>query len=141
MTKRRKTLARGSLATLLAAAALLLSGCWAQVKYGPGYLFLDVKQPISDNLIWGCTVDHGSGDARANCVLDNLNALCRWRVPEGLTAYQCYGVTDRIHVASMGDAIEGVLGPNSRCLSGRIDPDRPYQPGPTQWMAIPNNDC
>jgi hypothetical protein len=115
--KRRKTLRNAGLATVLAAAALLLTGCWATVtNFGNGVKDIVVTKDMSAQVIWQCTVDHGTGIPRARCALDTFRALCHGIPVKGIGQDECDRLGSWVHQGEMDQAIQQVLGPDQDCL-------------------------
>ncbi len=115
--KRRRAIRAGLASSLLVAAALLLSGCWANVvNWGDGTRNITLTQDISNRIIFSCTAEHGTGAARAFCALDTVKALCQGIHIKGVSDSDC------IHISSYGDwqdmehAIVNVTGSDD-CLS------------------------
>jgi hypothetical protein len=115
--KRVRKLRLAGIATLLVGAMLALSGCWANVvNWGDGTRNITLTQAISNQIIWGCTRDHGTGAPRAFCALDTVKALCQGKPIRGVSDSDC------IHISSYGDwqdmehAIVNVTGSDD-CLS------------------------
>ncbi len=101
----------------LVTAALSLSGCFVVYNWGDGTRNITVPPAISDQIIWNCTSEHGTGAARAFCALDSIHALCYAKPDPGVSQSDCN------HISSYGDwkdmehAIVEVTGPNEDCLS------------------------
>jgi hypothetical protein len=108
--KRRKTLRNAGLATMLAAAALTMSGCWATlVDYGSGDRDIVLKRSMTDAIIWNCTVEHGTGSDRAFCALNTVGSLCFAFPIKGISANDCY-IMENEPWEEMDGAIRQVLG-------------------------------
>ncbi|MEK6252267.1 MAG: hypothetical protein AABM43_10045 [Actinomycetota bacterium] len=132
--KRRKMLGKAGVVALLAAAALVLSGCWATVyNFSDGTRNITLTKDFSGRLISSCTAQEGTGAARAFCVLDRINGVCRAIPIKGVTE------TDCVLLASYGDweeldrAIQDVIGPGSHydCLAYNETKD-----GHNAWGAV-----
>ena len=114
--KRHKTLRNAGLATMVAATALLLSGCrWATVvDYGGGTKTIAATQYITNNVIWDCTATKGTGSGRAFCVTDTLSSLCLGIPTPGVSSTECYEMKS-VAWQDTDQAIRNVLGPDD-CL-------------------------
>jgi hypothetical protein len=114
--KRHKTLRNAGIATVLAGAALALTGCWANVvNYGNGYRDITVTRDMSANIIWNCTVSDGTGQPRALCALRTVGALCSGIPIKDISSSDCVRLESSEHWQYMDSAIQGVLGPHD-CL-------------------------
>jgi hypothetical protein len=119
--KRRKTLRNAGMATVLAAAVLLLSGCWANVvDTGNGNRFITVTKDMSAQIIWTCTAKYGSGSDRAFCALEDVGALCFAFPIKGISANDCYRAENG-DWEEMEAAIKQVIGPDD-CLTFHENP-------------------
>jgi hypothetical protein len=131
--KRRKTLRNAGLATVLAAAALLLSGCLVVYDNGDGTRNITVPPAISDQIIWDCTVKHGTGAPRAFCALDTIHAICSGIKIKGISESDCNHISSYGDWQDMEQAIVDVTR-NYDCLSfDWLDGTYPDD----YWYAIP----
>jgi hypothetical protein len=114
---RRKLIRRTGLAGLLVGAALVLSGCWANVhNWGDGTRNITLTEAISARIVWACS-DHGTtGAARAFCALDTVHALCLGKPIRGVSESDCNHISSYGDWQSMDLAIQHVIG-NDECMS------------------------
>jgi hypothetical protein len=132
--KRRKMLGKAGVVALLAAAALVLSGCWATVyNFGGGQRNITLTKDFSRRLISSCTDAVGTGPARDFCVLDRINGVCRAIPIHGVTETDCVLLSSYGRWEEMDQAIRDVIGPND-CLSFFEDPD----PNNDFWGSSPS---
>lgn len=112
-----KWIRRLGLLVCLGAAAVILPGCFVVHNWGDGTRNITIPPAISDQMIWDCTSQKGTGAPRAFCVLDDVHALCLAKPDKGVSPSDCN------HISSYGDwqdmehAIVEVTGPNEDCLS------------------------
>jgi hypothetical protein len=118
---------------LLVAAALLLSGCWANVyNFGGGQRSITLTKDISAQIIWNCTAKKGTGAPRAFCALDTVNALCRAFPIKGVSDDDCVLLASYGDWRDMDHAIQEVVGPGADCLIYYENPD----PNDNFWGSI-----
>jgi hypothetical protein len=130
-TKGAKTLRISGVATLVIAAAVVLSGCaWNTVRVTAGFdgqhtwrnFEATLTQGTTNDAIWNCTRFYGSNRSGvAGCVLDVVDGLCHSTESEFYGSL-CTQATDRAEQThKMLAAIYapvGVLG-NTECLAYR----------------------
>jgi len=116
--KRRRAIRTGFAASLLVAAALLLSGCWANVyNFRTGDRDITLTKDFSHRLIWSCTDAVGAGSpARDFCVLDRINGVCRTFPEKGITENDCLLLADYTDWQHLDSAIHHVIAA-SDCLT------------------------
>jgi hypothetical protein len=124
--KRRKVVRTG-IVTMLAAAALVITGCdFTNVRHEGGYTYVAIKRSASDQLIFHCTGNPGQGRTRAGCVLDSIWGLCnRWE-QDGFPPWDCANATnwrpyDPYKLIDVELAIQAVTGPYADCLAVAIE--------------------
>ncbi len=116
--KRRKMLGKAGVVALLAAAALVLSGCYANVyNFGGGDRSITITQAMSDSIIWNCSVKKGTGQPRADCALDTVRNLCLAFPIKGIGEVDCTLMGNYGDWQDMNQAILDVIGPTYDCLS------------------------
>jgi hypothetical protein len=122
--KRRRKLRMAMLAALVAAAALVISGChWARVTNTPLGVSTMIKPQNTADIIWACTSQHPSNTtARAMCALDVVWLSCNTHPINGFGRADCRYATEHYDdmVYSMRSAIQHVLGPDD-CLEFWFD--------------------
>ncbi len=119
LTSRREVRV-GLVASLLVAATLVLSGCWANIyKFPDGDRYITLTKDFSGRLITTCTADKGTGSARAFCVLDRINGVC-FHIPEtGITTTDCTELANYGDWEELDTAIKDIVAPGSHyeCLA------------------------
>jgi hypothetical protein len=114
----RRAVRVGLIASLLIAATLVLSGCWANVyNFGDGDRSITITQAMSDSIIWNCTVEKGTGEPRAFCALDTVRELCNAFPVKGVSEVDCPLLGNYGDWQDMNQAILDVIGPTYDCLS------------------------
>jgi hypothetical protein len=114
----RRVVRVGLVASLLVAATLVLSGCWANVQnWGDGTRNITLTENISAQIIWNCTANHGTGAPRAFCALDTVHALCVGKPIKGISESDCNHISSYGDWQDMEQAIVNVTGPRDDCLS------------------------
>jgi hypothetical protein len=101
----RKTLRGAGVLAVLACSALLISGCvWAtEVHHARNPdKWMVLKPSISDRIVFNCTRDFGSGQARGSCASRVVVALCDGAPVGGLTDHQC-------RTGDSADVLEGSI--------------------------------
>jgi hypothetical protein len=133
----RKTVRLGLITSLLVAATLLLSGCWANVyNAGGGERNITLTKDTSNTIIFNCTKSKGTGAARAFCALDTINSLCRGAPPKGVTDDDCVLMASYGGWQDLDISIRQVIGPGSDCLSYFEHSD----PGDNFWGNLPSGE-
>jgi len=115
--KRRKMLAKAGVGALLIAAALALSGCWANVyNLGGGARDITLTSDFTRRLVTTCGDEYGNGSARDYCVLDRINGVC-FHIPEkGITTTDCVELSNHGDWEDMDFAINNVIA-TTDCLT------------------------
>jgi hypothetical protein len=115
--KRRKTLGKAGVVALLIAAALALSGCWANVyNFSDGTRNITLTSDFTRRLVTTCGDEHGNGSARDFCVLDKINGVCFHFPEKGVTTTDCVELSNYGDWEDMDTAINNVIG-TTDCLS------------------------
>jgi hypothetical protein len=144
--RRRKVLRRAGIATMLAAAGLVISGCdFTNVRDNPPYKDVAIKRSASDQLIFHCTGrQQSTGQPRSTCVLDAIGAFCnKWEQP-GFTNVDCALVANwrpshPYRLLDVEYAIQAVTGPFADCLAVHYDTRDPY--GSADWHGASGGFC
>ncbi len=103
-------------ASLLVAATLALSGCWANVyNIGGGARSITLTKDFSRRLISSCTDAVGTGSARDFCALDRINGVCRTFPVKGVTEDDCVALANYANWEQLDSAIKLASGGNG-CL-------------------------
>lgn len=88
---------------------------------GPTYTTVVLKKGVSDQFIWTCTANHGTGSARAICALDSVRWSCNAQPLPGFYPWICAGATEHRLWFEMLGAFQEVF-QNGGCLAVSINP-------------------
>ena len=132
----RRSVRVGGVAGLLIAAALVLSGCWANIyTFSSHERYITLTKDFSSRLIWTCTAEKGTGSARAFCVLDKINGVC-FHIPEkGVSQDDCVAMSNYGDWEELDSSIKAIVAPSSHYECLAYDEDT----GPTGhngWGAV-----
>ena len=96
----------------------MLTGCWAVVVNGNnGTRNITIPPAISNQIIWQCTTQKGTGQPRAFCALDTIHALCYGDPVKGISKTDCEHISSYGEWQDLEQAIVNVTGPRDDCLS------------------------
>jgi hypothetical protein len=133
MKTRGRAVKQGGLAALLAAAALVLSGCpWGKV-YGPsdGHRIFVISGDASDRIILQC------GGINSSCIRGTVFALCENFPRPRLSLAECRSFTWPDHWDDVERAARRVIGPDADCLAVHIQRPSPEGVIPYDWFSLP----